>query len=140
MTLREGIDIANIALPFVMGIGSYVIRQAIGRQTDRISRLEVELAKNASDVKAHDAKYTAKLEAHAEAISGNAARLHGEIDDLGKDTVRREDYIREAARTRQTLERMVENQARMEGKLDIGTRVAAGIERLADQREETDSK
>lgn len=47
----------------------------------------------------------------------------------------REDFIREGARNRQTLERLIEGQARLEGMLDVGTRIATGIERLSEKHD-----
>lgn len=45
----------------------------------------------------------------------------------------REDFIREAARTRQTLEKLIEGQGRLEGKLDTSARIAAAIEQMSDK-------
>lgn len=47
----------------------------------------------------------------------------------------REDFIRESARNRQTLEKLIEGQARLEGMLDVGTRIATGIERLSEKHD-----
>ena len=47
--------------------------------------------------------------------------------------VSREDFIRETSRTRQTLERLMEGQARIEGKMDIGSRIATTLDRIAEE-------
>lgn len=57
------------------------------------------------------------------------------VEEQLQAKVSREDFIREQARTRQTLERLIEGLARLEGKLDIGTRIAAGIERLSEKND-----
>lgn len=57
------------------------------------------------------------------------------IDQEMSAKVSREDFIRESSRTRQTLERLAEGQARIEGKMDIGTRIAASLDRIAERDE-----
>lgn len=54
------------------------------------------------------------------------ADVEGQLDAKAS----REDFIRESARNRLLMERLIEGQARLEGKLDAGTRIAASLERL----------
>ncbi len=94
--------IVAIAQLFIVPAVGWLLKNSIGRITDRIDRLEVR---------------TQKAE-----------------DGLEKK-VQREDFIRENARFRLTLEKLTEGQARIEGKIDSGYRIAAAIERLADDKE-----
>lgn len=85
--------INSIVVPVV----GWLVKQSMGRMTDRLERLE--------------------------------SRTTGLEKDMD-NRVTREDFIRETARTRNTLEKLVEGQARLEGKLDTGVRIAAAVERL----------
>lgn len=58
-----------------------------------------------------------------------------EIENQMDAKVSREDFIRETSRTRQTLEKLIEGQARIEGKMDIGTRIAGTLERIAERED-----
>lgn len=74
-----------------------------------------------------------KMQAEFE-LRGNAldARLR-QVEAACEKKADREDSIREAARTRITLERLIEGQARLEGKLDGAARIAAAIESLREE-------
>lgn len=116
------LSIASTATPVITGVIGYIVRQSMGRMNDRMERMERDSAAD-----------RATIEAVRRAAIDAASSAHAGLDELRDDTVRREDYIREAARNRQVQERLVEGLARVEGKLDIGVRVAQGIERLGDQ-------
>ncbi len=62
--------------------------------------------------------------------------IEEDLEDLRRDTVTKEEWIRETTRFRQSLERNSETLARIEGRLDIGQRVATAIDRLAEQKAE----
>jgi hypothetical protein len=62
----------------------------------------------------------------------------GEAETGIEGKASREDFIREMSRTRTTLEKLVEGQGRLEGKMDTGTRIAAAIEALAEQKGQGD--
>lgn len=100
-----GAEIAQWASPVLLtGIG-WLLRNSLGRVTDRIRRLEAR---------------TAETEERLQACAS------------------REDFIREMSRTRNALEKLMEGQARVEGKLDAGTRIASAIEALRDQKGQGD--
>lgn len=72
------------------------------------------------------AKVKMEFEIRESALAARLARVEVACETKAD----REDSIREAARTRITLERLIEGQARLEGKLDAGARIAAAIEGL----------
>jgi len=119
MTFDEGLRVAQIIVGIgVVAIGAWV-KTAIGRITDRMERLESRA--DASDVA--------------------VAATRASITNVQNAGVKREDWIRDSARFRQTMERLVEGQSRLEGRLDIGTRLVSSIERLAaatNKKAETD--
>lgn len=97
---------ANIATPIVVAIFGGLIRQSIGRITDRLERLE----------------------RRADQSDERNKEIRSELERR----VQREDFIRESSRTRNTLERLLDGQARLEGRLDVGVRIAAAVERVVD--------
>lgn len=103
MSLEDLLRAANIATPVIVAIIGFAVRQMMARMLDRIARLEAD---RRDDV---ERLMTAEMQ----------------MQTLGETFVRREDWIREQARTRQTLERLVEGQARLEGKLDASALSAA---------------
>lgn len=103
MTFDELLRVANILTPVLVAIVGFAVRQTLARISDRIARLE--------DDRRDDVERLMAAEAQMQA--------------MGDTFVRREDWIREQARTRQTLERLVEGQARLEGKLDASALSAA---------------
>lgn len=97
MTTSEWIAVANIATPVLVAIVAYFARQTMARVTDRLDRIE------------HD-----------------VGRVDREVQDLRqseRDAVSREEFVRESARTRLTLERLGEGLARIEGQISLVSRV-----------------
>ena len=94
----------------LLGLIGWLIRNSIRQFSDRVTRIEAEA----------DARHEALVRELAELKDGKADR---------------EDHIRETARTRQSLEKLSEAVARIDGKLDSGIHIAAGINRLADAME-----
>lgn len=109
--------IAQWAPTVVLTILGWLIKNSIGRFGDRIKRVETDLISR-----------TAEMAASHEALVRRVAELNENKAD-------REDFIRESARTRQSLERLSEGVAKINGKLDSGIHIAAGINRLADAME-----
>ena len=106
--------IAQWAPTVVLTVLGWLIKNSIGRFGDRIKRVETDLiAKHAEMAAKHDA-------------------LEGRVLELSDNKADREDFVREAARTRQSLEKLSEGVATINGKLDAGVHIAAGINRLAD--------
>lgn len=112
VTTSEIISLANIVTPIVVGVVGWLVRQSMGRITDRIEALE----------RKRDALELEVIELRR--VS------HAEVDAAREASVSRIDWIRESSRMRLTLERLVEGQARLEGRMDMGTRIATAIERL----------
>jgi hypothetical protein len=83
-------------------------KNALGRYTDRVD-----------EVNARQKELQQELSAHVDEC---AAVCPTKVD--------REDWMREAARMRMTLEELTKGQCRLEGKLDAGTQIAAAIESL----------
>lgn len=104
MTTGEVTSILNIAVSLVVTVVGFIYKQAVGRITDRIEKIEKDQAAD-----------RATLEAVRKATVEAAAKAHDEIDDLRRDKVDREDFIREASRNRITQEKLVEGLARLEG-------------------------
>ncbi|MCK6483743.1 MAG: hypothetical protein L6R00_06380 [Phycisphaerae bacterium] len=109
MTFDELLRVANILTPVLVAIVGFAVRQTLARISDRIARLE--------DDRRGDIKRMIAAEER--------------MDVMAETFVRREDWIREQARTRQTLERLVEGQARMEGKIDAASSLAVTARLLA---------
>lgn len=99
MSFETAVALLQIVIVPIVGA---LLKNSIGRITDRIDRLEARTQRN---------------------------------EDSLEKKVQREDFIRENARFRLTLEKLTEGQARIEGKIDTGNRIAAAIERLADGTE-----
>ncbi|MCB9852779.1 MAG: hypothetical protein H6819_06760 [Phycisphaerales bacterium] len=108
---------AQWAPSVVLGVIGWLLKNSIGRFGDRITRVE-------SDVVAKHAEMAARHDA-----------LNQRVMELDESKANKEDHIRETARTRQSLEKVSETVARIDGKLDSGMHIAAGINRLADAME-----
>lgn len=106
--------IAQWAPTVVLGVIGFLIRNSIGRYGDRIARVE-------TDVAANHAQHIATFEA-----------MDKQLRDIAKGKADRDEFIRESARTRLSLEKLSEGIATINGKLDSGVHIAAGINRLAD--------
>jgi hypothetical protein len=74
----------------------------------------------------------AEMKVIANDVDAVRRRLTEAEDDIERK-VSREDFIRESSRNRQILERLMEGQARLEGKMDVGTRIAASVERISEK-------
>jgi hypothetical protein len=100
--------------PALIAVLGWFFKQALGRVTDRIDRLE-----------------------------SRAAQAEREIQATRENAVSRESHIRESSRVRTTLETLLQGLARVEGKMDIGNRIATSMESIAqDKRDKagTDGK
>jgi len=96
--------IAQIVSPILIGLIGAWFKATVGRINDR-----------------HD-EFNRRL-----------ARHEAEISQLQETTVKREDWIRESARTCRKLDHLIEGQGRIEGKAEMATAIAAAIRSLIDE-------
>lgn len=120
MTSSELLTLAQVATPVVLAVGGWLLRNSLARFTDQIAALQQAQQRHAANLD----KHTKEDEAE------HTALLNQKVD--------REDWIRETSRSRITMERVVESLARMEGRMDVGTRIAAAVESLAREKGEED--
>jgi hypothetical protein len=57
------------------------------------------------------------------------------VEEDVKTKASREEFLRSVAKNDRLLEKLIEGQGRIEGKIDAGSRIAAAIERLAEQKQ-----
>lgn len=93
---------ANILTPVVVAGVGWLIKNAIGRVTDRVERLEV---------RQRDTEFA--------------------LDAMREQKVSREDWVRETTRTTQKLDRLCEGQARIEATMNVAVAVSEAIKELA---------
>lgn len=118
---QQWITIANFATPVITALIGFMFRQWMGRVTDRVGRIEKDMIELQQE----------RLRDAALADTRHAT-VGQQFTTMRDDTVRREDWIRETSRVRQTLEKVVVEIARLDGKLDAGTRIATSLDQLAD--------
>lgn len=99
----------SVILYGAMGVGGWLVRSAFGRVGDRIKNVEHRQDKHERD-----------------------------IESVREKAVQREEFIREIARTRNTLEKLTEGFARIEGKLEIAFRSGLHAETARQHTEGTD--
>lgn len=97
MTAGEWIQVGNIVTPVLVGAAAWFMRQTLARVTDRLDRIEQDVGRVDREVQA--------------------------LRTVERDSVSREEFVRETARTRITLERLGEGLARIEGRIDMTARL-----------------
>lgn len=102
MTFNEIIKLANLLSPFLLAAIGWLLKNALGRVTDRVERVE------------------ARAMANEERISV-----------LRENSVKREDWLRENTRTIQKLDKLCEGQARIEASVNVGAAVGEALRELA---------
>jgi hypothetical protein len=108
----------------VLGLIGWGIKKtldnAMSRWTDRIEKSEQQIEKQRVE---HEDTW--------KTFEQRLGEMHDDFDRRLETKASREDFIRDSSRTRMTLEKLLEGQARMEGAINMGNRIAAAIEAVA---------
>lgn len=102
MTFEQLMKVANLASPFLLAAIGWLLKNALGRVTDRIERVEARTGANEAQISA-----------------------------VRETSVKREDWLRENTRTIQKLDKLCEGQARIEASVNVGAAVGEAVRELA---------
>lgn len=119
----------------VLGIVGWLLKNSVGRFSDQIARVQTDHEALRNRVENEHDEIIRQVDMRTAELAAGQEILTKQLRSVAQNKADREDFVREAARSRLAMEKLVESVARLEGKLDSGVHIATGINRLAEAME-----